>query len=156
MLAERLGREEPYNRAIDEAFIHNIFNASPLHDIGKVASPDRILRKSGKLTEEEFRIMKEHPVVGATTMESVRDVYPRNAFINMGISIARSHHERWDGRGYPDGLKGEEIPWRPASWLSRMSTTPCAPAAVTRDLVHGSRHMDSLRKAAASSSTPSW
>ncbi|NPU83959.1 MAG: response regulator [Syntrophaceae bacterium] len=110
MLAEKLGGEEPYNRVIDSAFIHNIFNASPLHDIGKVASPDRVLLKSGELTEEEFDIMKQHAVVGATTMEAVRDVYPKNTFINMGISIARSHHERWDGKGYPDGLQGEEIP----------------------------------------------
>ncbi len=110
MLAEKLGRQEPHNRVIDGAFVHNIFNASPLHDIGKVASPDRVLLKAGKLTPEEFEIMKQHALVGADTMEAVRDVYPKNAFINMGISIARSHHERWDGKGYPDGLRGEEIP----------------------------------------------
>ncbi|MEW6265437.1 MAG: HD domain-containing phosphohydrolase [Thermodesulfobacteriota bacterium] len=110
ILAEKIGRENPYNRVIDAAFIHDIFNASPLHDIGKVATPDQVLLKSGKLTPEEFEIMKRHSPVGATTMEAVRDVYPKNAFINMGISIARSHHERWDGEGYPDGLKGEEIP----------------------------------------------
>ncbi len=110
MLAEKLGGEEPYNSVIDAAFIHNISNASPLHDIGKVASPDHILLKSGKLTPEEFEIMKKHSLMGANTMEAVRDMYRKNAFINMGISIARSHHERWDGRGYPDGLKGEEIP----------------------------------------------
>jgi putative two-component system response regulator len=110
MLAEKLSREEPYNGVIDAAFIHNIFNASPLHDIGKVASPDHILLKSGKLSPEELDIMREHPVVGATTIEAVRDKYQNNSFINMGISIARSHHERWDGTGYPDRLKGEEIP----------------------------------------------
>ncbi len=142
MLAEKLGREEPYNRAIDEAFIHNIFNASPLHDIGKVASPDRILLKSGKLTEEEFRIMKEHSVVGATTMESVRDVYPRNAFINMGISIARSHHERWDGKGYPDGLRGEEIPLAArimavADVYDALRSSRCYKGPCTREQAHG-------------------
>jgi len=110
MLAEKLSREKPYNSVIDAAFIHNIFNASPLHDIGKVASPDHILLKSGKLSPEEFDIMRKHSLVGATTMEAVRDMYRKNAFINMGISIARSHHERWNGTGYPDGLKGEEIP----------------------------------------------
>ena len=110
MLAEKLGGEEPYNSVIDAAFIHNIFNASPLHDIGKVASPDHILLKSGKLTREEFEIMKRHSLVGANTMEVVHQMYEKNAFTNMGISIARSHHERWDGTGYPDGLKGEEIP----------------------------------------------
>lgn len=110
MLAEKLSREEPYNSVIDAAFIHNIFNASPLHDIGKVASPDHILLKSGKLTPEEFEIMRKHSLMGANTMEAVQQMYEKNAFINMGISIARSHHERWDGTGYPDGLKGEEIP----------------------------------------------
>jgi putative two-component system response regulator len=110
MLAEKLSGEEPYIRVIDAAFIHNIFNASPLHDIGKVASPDHILLKSDKLSQEEFDIMRKHPLVGASTIESVQDIYKKNAFINMGISIARSHHERWDGTGYPDGLKGEEIP----------------------------------------------
>jgi putative two-component system response regulator len=110
MLAEKLGGDEPYNRVIDTAFIHNIFNASPLHDIGKVASPDQVLLKPGKLTPKECDIIKRHTLVGAATMEAVRDVYPKNTFINMGISIARSHHERWDGMGYPDGLKGDEIP----------------------------------------------
>jgi putative two-component system response regulator len=110
MLAEKLSRQEPYNRVIDAIFINNIFNASPLHDIGKVASPDHVLLKSSRLTEEEFVIMKKHSLVGADTMEAVRQMYEKNAFINMGISIARSHHERWDGAGYPDRLKGEEIP----------------------------------------------
>jgi putative two-component system response regulator len=110
MLAVKLGGGDPFRRVIDDAFIHNIFNASPLHDIGKVASPDRVLLKAGKLTPQEFEIMKQHAVLGASTMEAVREVYPKNAFINMGISIARSHHERWDGKGYPDGLAGEGIP----------------------------------------------
>lgn len=110
MLAEALSREEPYRSVIDAAFINNIFNAAPLHDIGKVASPDHVLLKSSRLTEEEFTIMKQHALVGASTMESVQQIYSRNSFINMGISIARSHHEHWDGTGYPDALKGDAIP----------------------------------------------
>ena len=110
MLAEGLGREAPYNRIIAAAFIDNIFSASPLHDIGKVAIPDRILLKSDRLSSEERETMKTHALVGAATMEAVHDVYPKNAFIEMGICIARYHHERWDGCGYPDGLAGEEIP----------------------------------------------
>jgi putative two-component system response regulator len=110
MLAEKLGQEAPYNSEIDKAFIYDIINASPLHDIGKVAIPDHVLLKAGKLTPEEFGIMKKHPSVGASTMAAVRAIYPGNNFINMGIAIAMSHHERWDGAGYPDGLKGEDIP----------------------------------------------
>lgn len=110
LLAEQLYREGTFAGIIDDDFINNIFNASPLHDIGKVASHDSILLKPGPLTSEEFEIMKNHTIVGANTMEDVRNIYPKNAFINMGISIARSHHERWDGKGYPDGLKGEETP----------------------------------------------
>jgi cyclic di-GMP phosphodiesterase len=81
-----------------------------LHDIGKAAIPDSILLKPDNLTAEEFKVMKTHTVVGAQALETIHEQYPRNAFINMGIEIARSHHERWDGLGYPDGLKGENIP----------------------------------------------
>ncbi len=110
MLAEKLSGQEPYNSVIADTFIHNIFNASPLHDIGKVAIPDHVLLKPGKLTAEEFEIMKTHSLIGAATMEAVNEIYRNNAFISMGISIARAHHERWDGTGYPNGLKEEEIP----------------------------------------------
>lgn len=95
---------------IDEEFINNLFQASPLHDIGKIAINDAILLKPDKLTPDEFEIMKTHADLGARTLEHVRTEYPNNAFISMGISIARSHHERWDGKGYPQGLKGDEIP----------------------------------------------
>ncbi len=110
LIAEKLGSAEPYVRFIDQEFIDNVASASPMHDIGKVAIPDRVLLKPGKLSPEEFGVMKTHALVGASTMEAVQQVYPKNEFINMGISIARSHHERWDGTGYPDGLKGDDIP----------------------------------------------
>lgn len=95
---------------VDDAYIRNVVNASPLHDIGKVGINDAILMKPGKLTAEEFEVMKAHTTIGAQTLEAVRSEYPSNAFLSMGINIARAHHERWDGTGYPDGLKGEEIP----------------------------------------------
>jgi putative two-component system response regulator len=109
-LAERLSLESPYKTTIDGEFICNISNASPLHDIGKVAISDAILLKPGRLTPEEFDTMKTHTLIGAKTLEDVKNLYPGNEFINMGISIARSHHERWDGNGYPDHLAGEAIP----------------------------------------------
>lgn len=86
-------------------FIETIFYSSPMHDIGKIGIPDSILLKPGRLTPEEFDIMKTHTTIGAKILrESVSD------FLKEGEIIAASHHERWDGTGYPNGLKGEEIP----------------------------------------------
>lgn len=79
--------------------------AAPLHDVGKIAIPDAILRKSGALTPEEFEIIKSHTVVGASLLEGGRSVY-----LQMAKGIARSHHEHFNGNGYPDGLRGEAIP----------------------------------------------
>ncbi|MBE3088449.1 MAG: response regulator, partial [Chloroflexi bacterium] len=110
LLAQQLRENSGPQGEIDEAFIEDIFRASPLHDIGKVGIPDAILLKPGKLTTEEFEVMKGHALIGAQTLEAVQERSPHNAFIKMGIEISRSHHERWDGRGYPDGLAGEEIP----------------------------------------------
>jgi len=86
--------------------IELILYASPLHDIGKIGIPDAILLKPGKLTEEEFEIMKKHTVIGAKMLEGA-EKYP---VLNVGKIIALTHHEKWDGSGYPNGLKGEDIP----------------------------------------------
>jgi putative nucleotidyltransferase with HDIG domain len=88
---------------LDQPLMQALVIASFLHDIGKLAVPEHIINKPGKLTHEEFEKMKIHPVVGADILERVRFPYPV-------VPIVRSHHEAWDGSGYPDGLKGEEIP----------------------------------------------
>lgn len=110
ILAEKLSLQSPYKIFIDAEFIRNISNASPLHDIGKIAILDKILLKPGKLTAKEFETMKTHTIIGAKTLDDIKNLYPGNSFVNMGISIARNHHERWDGAGYPDRLAGNDIP----------------------------------------------
>ncbi len=79
--------------------------ASPMHDIGKIAIPDTVLKKDGKLTAEEFEIMKGHAVIGARMFDG-----SPSPILKAAAEICRSHHERWDGTGYPDGLKGDKIP----------------------------------------------
>lgn len=109
MLSEKLSQSIKYKNSINPNFIKNIYDTSPLHDIGKVGIPDHILLKEGKLTNEEFDIMKTHTILGKTTLEEVSKSANRG-FLKMAIEIAGSHHEKWDGSGYPLGLKGLEIP----------------------------------------------
>lgn len=89
----------------DDAQCDLILNASPMHDIGKIAIPDAILQKPGKLTPEEWEIMKSHAAVGGRLLEN-----DDSDLMRMASEIAYSHHEKWDGSGYPDGLSGENIP----------------------------------------------
>jgi putative two-component system response regulator len=110
LLAAKTGEQPAHRAEADAVFVENIVHASPLHDIGKVGIRDAVLLKPGKLTSEEFEEMKTHTTLGAQTLEAVKDQYPKNAFIRMGIEIARSHHEKWDGKGYPEGLSGTAIP----------------------------------------------
>jgi putative two-component system response regulator len=88
-----------------------IWKSAPLHDIGKVGIPDHILMKPGKLTAEEFEIMKRHPVLGRDAIRSAEiRVKSDGSFLRVASEIAYGHHERWDGKGYPQGIGGDEIP----------------------------------------------
>ena len=89
----------------DEAMAEDLLHAAPMHDIGKIGIPDSILQKPGKLTPDEWAVMREHPVIGARII----GVHPAG-LLHMAHDIALTHHERWDGSGYPRGLQGEDIP----------------------------------------------
>lgn len=110
LLARELQRHAPFSAQIDQNFLDDLYRASPLHDIGKVAMPDAILLKLGRLTLEEFEVMKRHTVIGAETLRRVVQRSPHANFLQMAVEVAESHHERYDGGGYPHGLRGDDIP----------------------------------------------
>ncbi|MEM6391859.1 MAG: HD domain-containing phosphohydrolase [Planctomycetota bacterium] len=109
-LAEQLQKQGPYADQIDARFTEEIFRASPLHDIGKVGVPDAILLKPGRLTEDEFDVMKTHCDIGAEALREVAAQHEGCSFLDMAIEIAQSHHEKYDGTGYPQHLTGRSIP----------------------------------------------
>ena len=110
LLSIALSQDPCYKPYIDEKFINNIYETSPLHDIGKVGIPDAILLKRGKLTTAEYAVIKTHTVIGRRTLQEVARLGGYSDLLTMAIQIAGCHHERWDGSGYPDGIQGEAIP----------------------------------------------
>ena len=110
LLCSALAKTERYTEAVTTEFTEDLIRSSPLHDIGKVGIPDAILKKPGKLTAEEFEIMKDHARIGGDTLRSVFEQYPTQSFIKCGMEVAYGHHEKWNGSGYPLGLQGESIP----------------------------------------------
>jgi response regulator RpfG family c-di-GMP phosphodiesterase/serine/threonine protein kinase len=111
ILAEEAARDPAFAGQIDEPYIDMLETCAPLHDIGKVGLPDHILLKPGKLDHDERVMMQAHTILAAETLQAVlrHDGFHR-AFLQMAIDIARHHHERWDGTGYPDRLAGDDIP----------------------------------------------
>lgn len=111
ILAEKLSKNDQYKNSINQDFINAIFKYSPLHDIGKVGIADGILLKPGKLSIEEFEVMKKHTVIGASILEEVSNNLLKRGkkHYNMGINIAIGHHEKFNGKGYPKGLIGKAI-----------------------------------------------
>jgi putative two-component system response regulator len=110
-LAKRLQRDLRFAGQLDDELVDLLVKSAPLHDIGKVGIPDSVLRKPGKLDAQEWAVMKTHAQIGADAISGAeRDVAHAMPFLQVAKQIARGHHERWDGSGYPDGLVGEQIP----------------------------------------------
>ncbi len=110
LLAEFLKDHQRFSDYLTEENIEWIYKTAPLHDIGKVGIPDRILYKEGKLNKEEFAIIKKHTCYGREAIEKAEQNLGSNSFLKFARQIVGSHHEKWDGSGYPEGLKKEEIP----------------------------------------------
>ncbi|MGN0630583.1 MAG: HD-GYP domain-containing protein [Ruminococcus sp.] len=110
LIAEELQNSGVYTEEITDEFIGFASTVAPLHDIGKIAIPDSILQKPGKLTDEEFEIMKTHSAKGGSIIEETFSHVYNDNYRKMAFEIARFHHEKWNGRGYPEGRKGEDIP----------------------------------------------
>ncbi|HCD38387.1 MAG TPA: hypothetical protein DEQ77_06655 [Candidatus Omnitrophica bacterium] len=110
IISEGLSKIEPFKDYIDEKYITDVSYASMLHDVGKWRTPNEILLKPGELTEAEWQIMRQHPRWGIEMLMPLLKDKGSNQYLRLVESVVLSHHERWDGKGYPDGLKGEEIP----------------------------------------------
>lgn len=110
LMLHKMRRDKRYRDIVNRDYLINVSNAAPLHDIGKIATPDHILQKPGKLTDGEYTIMKEHAARGGEIIQNTFNNLDNPEFQQIAYEVARYHHEKYNGKGYPDGLAGEEIP----------------------------------------------
>jgi len=110
LLAEELKERGYYKEILTKDYVRNLCKAAPMHDIGKIAVPDVVLQKPGRLTEEEFEIIKKHAPKGGEIIEETFGHLGNEGYTKMAYQVARYHHEKWNGKGYPEGLKEHEIP----------------------------------------------
>jgi putative two-component system response regulator len=110
VLGYALAQRDNYRKQLSERTIHLISRAAPLHDIGKVGVPDKVLQKQGKLDDEERQLMNQHVTLGRDAIISAERHIGATSFTSVAKEIAYCHHEKWDGSGYPQGLKGQQIP----------------------------------------------
>ena len=131
-LAQKLKTSPAYGRPMSDRAIALFFRAAPLHDIGNAGVPDRILLKPGPLTDEELDVVKTHPVLGRNAIDQIKKSAGLSTeFLEAARDIAHSHHERWDGGGYPQGLAGEAI-----ALSGRLTAIADAYDALTSDRVY--------------------
>ncbi len=110
MILNQMQKDDKYKNILTDDYIMDITNSAPLHDVGKIAITDRILLKPGRLDKEEFDEMKKHSSIGGEMIKNIFSNLDDEKLSKISYEIALSHHEKWDGTGYPQGLKGEEIP----------------------------------------------
>ena len=111
VILKKLREQGKFADKLTDSYIEDVVSSAPLHDVGKIGVSDLILNKNGKLTDEEFEQMKKHTEYGDEMIEkAIRNLPEGAGYLKEAKNLARFHHERWDGRGYPDGLKGEDIP----------------------------------------------
>ena len=109
-IAKELKRSGVYGGILTDGYVRDMIVAAPLHDIGKIHIPDTVLNKPGKLTDEEFETMKTHTTAGEELINNAKKELGESDYLNMAVEMAAYHHEKWDGKGYPYGKSGEEIP----------------------------------------------
>ena len=110
LMLHKMRHDKRYEDIVNKDYLVNVSNAAPLHDVGKIATPDRILQKPGKLTDEEYAVMKEHAARGGEIILNTFKDIDNPEFQKIAYEVARFHHEKYNGKGYPDGLSGEQIP----------------------------------------------
>ncbi|MGN0817525.1 MAG: HD-GYP domain-containing protein [Candidatus Coproplasma sp.] len=110
LIAEGLIEDGRYKKELSKEYVDNLIKAAPLHDVGKIAVPDAVLQKPGRLTQEEFEIIKTHTIHGGEIIRQTFGKTGNEEYCALAQSVALHHHEKWNGRGYPEGLRGEEIP----------------------------------------------
>jgi putative two-component system response regulator len=109
-LAEHIRNKPAFASTVDYAYVEQLYQSAPLHDLGKVGVPDYILLKNERLTAKEFQEMKKHTQYGKSVIDAAQAKLADSSFLKFAGEMVVSHHEHWDGKGYPDGLKGDEIP----------------------------------------------
>ena len=110
VIINELRKHPEYKEYITDEYVEDLYHSSILHDIGKVGVPDAILLKPGKLTTEEFEIIKQHAVLGGKAISDIDKQFENQSFLTIAKELTYYHHERWDGKGYPNGLKEQQIP----------------------------------------------
>ena len=111
ILLDEIKTNNLYSSIMTKDFEDKMMNAAPMHDIGKISIPDTILQKPGKLTDEEYNVMKKHSVLGGEIIQEIFKDMDDKEFLNIAYDVTRYHHEKWNGNGYPEGLVGKEIPF---------------------------------------------